>query len=127
MAARARRLGDITGGWVLAVRNKRLAAGSVAGAGEHDVYTVPAGTNTLLKQIHVRNTGGGASTVEVGGKPSGSASTIAFFDVYVPNSVPAGQSVGGNGWYALNPGDKVYVYLFGAGSFDYWLGGAELV
>lgn len=111
----------------MTVRNKRLAGGSVSGAGVHDVYTVPALTVALVKLIRLRNNSGGATSWSVGCRSAtNSPSTDLAANVSGVNLANQ-ASDGWAGWVALIAGDKIYVNLGNGGPFDYWVSGAELL
>lgn len=110
----------------MAIRNQRLAALNVSGAGSHTLYTVPTGDVVLLKSIAVRNNNGSALAFNVGLHAPASGPNCDVLGVYSPSTLPGFQSQSLVGWWALNAADYVYINLPSGGSWDVWLSGALL-
>lgn len=91
----------------------KLAQGAVTGA-TTTVYTVPASTRTMVKEIDICNTTGGALTINVHLVPSAGAAGTA-------NALLYGVSIGANttlqwsGVQVMNAGDTIQVQGSGLG------------
>jgi hypothetical protein len=85
------------------------------------VWTTPPGYVTLVKSIVVHNSGSVASDVHVYVRTQPAEATQYWFE-----SLPPGTSRVLEPTLALNPGDGVWVFHFGA-SLNAWISGAVLV
>jgi hypothetical protein len=105
----------------MAVRNKRLAAGTYATANARQtLYTVPTGYATIVKYIAVNSYGSGASTVQFLVNIPGLAEVILAVV-----SAAANTSAVWAGWIALSAGDTVEI--IGTDASQYFVvSGAEL-
>jgi hypothetical protein len=106
----------------MAVRTKRLAAGTVAAAttGTIVLYTCPAGETAILKSL-VAESGGTLSARFQLAVPGGAAPGLWL--VSLTPDQPADKA----GWWVLSPGDVVQVVKTATGaSLRYWLSGTEL-
>lgn len=91
----------------------KLAQAAVT-AGTTTVYTVPASTRTMVKEIDICNTTGAALTINVHLVPSGGSATTAnalFFGA----SISANTTLQWSGVQVLNAADTIQVQGSGLG------------
>lgn len=103
-----------------AIRNFRLAAGSVASTSNTVVYTVPANNTVILKFAAIHNNSAASATESIYINEPVSGAAILL----ISQSVAAGASELWSGWTVLNAGDQIRVVNNGAAY--YWLAGAIL-
>lgn len=91
----------------------KLAVAAIT-AGTTTVYTTPASTRTMVKEIDICNTTGGALTVNVHLVPSGGAAGTANALLY-GTSINANSTLQWSGVQVLNAGDTIQVQGSGLG------------
>lgn len=85
----------------------KLAQAAITGA-TTTVYTTPASTRTMVKEIDIANTTGGALTVNVHLVPSGGAAGTANALLYGV-SINANSTLQWSGVQVINAGDTIQV------------------
>jgi hypothetical protein len=94
-------------------------------AGNHTLYTCPAGTRAIVKSIWMRNNTAaaitGAWSVIVSGGP-----TVNFFQPLAATPA-AGSTVKIEPWLVLRPGDVLQVAGVAGSGVDCYVSGTELI
>jgi hypothetical protein len=85
----------------------KLAQGAITGS-TTTVYTVPASTRTMVKEIDICNTTGGALTVNVHLVPSGGSAGTSNALLY-GTSINANSTLQWSGVQVMNAGDTIQV------------------
>lgn len=104
-----------------AIRNARVASGSISVPGYTIVYTVPANTVLLLKHFTIHLFDNAAQIQQVLLTPSDAPNSL----VVAAQSIAAQSYWTWSGWIALNAGDEIQINMAGAG-IRYWFSGALL-
>ena len=91
----------------------KLAQAAITGA-TTTVYTVPASTRTMVKEIDICNTTAGALTINVHLVPSGGAARTANALLYGV-SIAANTTLQWSGVQVMNAGDTIQVQASGLG------------
>lgn len=103
------------------VRNQRLYAHSFTTAEQRTALTVPPDTVALIKAVHYSNRSAGALTIQVVVQAADGA-VVYLINQSISTSGATGQL---QTWFAMNPGDVLYVSS-SAGGLDVWISGALL-
>lgn len=100
---------------------KKLGQGGITGA-VTTLYTVPASTRTLVKDIDVVNTTAGALTIDIYLVPSGGSAgtTNALFYGY---SINANSNLQWTGTQIMDAGDTIQIKASGVGCTIHASGG----
>lgn len=110
----------------MSVRTSKLFTGQVDGTHENDLFTVASPKVCIVKSVAVRNAGGDPAYFSIGGKDGESGEYCDFFGYYDPDSLGAATSVTTEGWWVLETGDLLYLWLDGGGPIDVWVSGTLL-
>lgn len=108
------------------IRSHRLAAGTATGTGQHTLYTCPAATTVLVKSAIVKNGSGSSAVYAIGGVVVGTATNIDWFARAAGSPLANGQSDALLGWFCLEAGDVIFMYIVSGGPLLYWLSGTVL-
>ena len=108
----------------MTVVSKQLAATNFGDASVHDLYTVPAGKRTIVKNMLARGASGSASHATW--SVFDGATSLFSFNVYLAASGSDGDTSIINPWIVLNAGQTLKVQFSATGG---WVSvsGAELV
>lgn len=102
-------------------RNSAVARGLLTDTTAHTVYTVPAGSNLIFKNLLANQQSGAAVTVTVLLHDPSSGTYILGAVVTDTAGVPGVWS----GWVVLNGGDQIILQASVADTY-YWISGAVL-